>query len=201
MGVAPKRLNYATFTKAIMKRTIGKLKKHLSLLNCEVGCVNYESDARRYIPTDVIGGPTLSKMLHEIVNPPDFIIDSMRSGIFCEETYAPSTPAGFGLILENIKDAGQIKDLIDELKEIIRHDPFMESSDRIRLLGFRHKRKFLYECFVYTLTHKGNTGRRPKRKEARRIQAQAQKNTERISNAVQVLYDEETADENTDEGQ
>ena len=184
MGVTPKRLNYATFTKAIMKRTIGKLKKHLSLLNCEVGCVNYESDARRYIPTDVIGGPTLSKMLHEVVNPPDFIIDSMRTGIFCEEKYEPSTPIGFGLILENIGDAGQIKDLIDEF-----------------LLGFRHKRKFLYECFVYTLTHKGNTGRRPKRKEARRIQVQAQKNTERISNAVQVLYDEETADENTDEGQ
>ena len=103
--------------------------------------------------------------------------------------------------LEKAKDAGQIKDLIDELRGIIQHDPFMESSDRIRLLGFRHKRKFLYECFVYTLTHKGNTGRRPKRKEARRIQVQAQKNTERISNAVQVLYDEETADENTDEGQ
>lgn len=196
MGVAPKRLNYANFTKAIMKKTIGKLKQHLSLLNCEVGCVNYESDARRYIPTDVIGGPTLSKMLHEIVNPPDFIIDSMRTGIFCEEKYEPSTPIGFGLILENIGDAGQIKDLIDELRGIIQHDPFMESSDRIRLLGFRHKRKFLYECFVYTLTHKGNTGNRPKKKDARRIQVQAEKNSERISNAAQVLYDEEIADNN-----
>ena len=77
----------------------------------------------------------------------------------------------------------------------------MESGDRIRLLGFRHKRKFLYECFVYTLTHKGNTGRRPKRKEARRIQVQAEKNTERMSNAAQMLYDEEIADDNNDEGQ
>lgn len=174
-----------------MKRTIGKLRQHLSLLNCEVDCIHYDNDIDRYIPTHEIHSYTLSKMLHETENPPDSIIESMRTGIFYGLQYPRSTSDGFGRILLNIGDEYEIKNLLFELREIIENDPFMDHTDRKRLLRIRNRQEFLFACFKYTLIHKGNTGKRMKVKEARLIQEQAKSNVSNISTAAQKLYDEE----------
>ncbi len=175
----------------IRKRTLGKLHQHISLLNCEVDCIGYGHDSTRYIPTDVIGGPTLSKMLHERLDPPSMIIESMQTGDFCDGHHYPSTSAGFGRILKNIGNPVVIKGLIDDLREIIENDPYMERKDKAYLLGIHKHEKYLYECFLYTLRHKGNAAKRPKKKDARRIQDQTKRSIQNISSTSQALYDDE----------
>lgn len=189
MDVPKKRLNYSTFQTEVKNRTIGKLHKHISLLNCEVDCIGYGHDSTRYIPTDVIGGPTLSKMLHERLDPPSMIIDSMQTGDFCDGHHYPSTSAGFGRILKNIGNPVEIKKLIDNLREIVENDPYMEREDKAFLLGIHKHEKFLYECFLYTLRHKGNASKRLKKKDARRIQDQTIRSMPNVSSASQALYD------------
>lgn len=196
----PKRLNYSTFTRAILNKTLDELTDHLSLLNCELGCKLYWIDEERYIPSFDLSKDTLSKMLNEVRNPPRFIESRMKKGVFHGERHTV-TSEGFGVILENIQSQSQIEDLIQELKYIIEKDPFMVEATRERLKNIRSKKTFLFECFQYVLSlKKGNTAERLRREEAKRIQQKAAENAKHISNASRDLYDEESDTENAMQG-
>lgn len=199
MQVPSKRLNYSTFTQAILKRTLDPLDNHLSFLNCAIGCKQYWIDEKRYIPSFELSKDTLSKMLNEIRNPPRFIIGRIRAGDFHGEKHIP-TPEGFGVILENIQSPSHIADMIQEICDIIQHDPYMTSPVRKRLLNIRSKKTFLFECFIYILSlKKGNTAERLRREEASRRQKKASENSQNISQAARDLFDEEQDRENDDE--
>lgn len=195
-----KRLNYSTLMNAVMSRATGKLSEQRPLLNCLVGCKDYEDKDKHYISIAELDKSRLSRMFNEEENPPDEILKGVQTGNFYGVDRKPPTARCFECVLKSFQSPYHVRDLIAEIREIIKYDPFMKRVDKDYLLSFpltRRHHEFLFECFKYTLARKGNTkvrvGKdRMRRDKQRLIQQEARRRSSNFSADTKTLFDAES---------